>query len=156
MNKQEVLRKIVEKLASELDLYLRAARTAAAEATDPQSKAENKYDTRGLEASYLARGQSRQAAEIENSVILFRGLAGKAFTEGSPVDVGALVQLKGRKSHAWYFMGPKSGGTEVEHGGEEITVITPPSPLGTQLMGRKVGDRVKMPSGEEFRVATVE
>lgn len=155
VNKQEVLRKIVEKLASELELYLRAARTAAAEATDEQSKAENKYDTRGLEASYLARGQSRQAAEIESAVVLFRGLAGKAFKEAAPVDVGALIELKGRRARTFYFMGPKAGGTEVEHDGEEITVITAASPLGSQLMGRKVGDRVKMPSGEEFKVASV-
>lgn len=155
MKKQEVIRKIVEKLVSELDLYLRAARTAAAEATDEQSKAENKYDTRGLEASYLARGQSRQAAEIETAIALFRALSGKVYSETAPIDVGALIQLKGRRAQAYYFMGPRSGGTEVEHEGEEITVITPASPLGTQLMGRKVGDRVKMPSGEEFRVASV-
>ena len=155
MNKQEVLGKIVEKLAAELDLYLRAAKTAAAEATDEQSKAENKYDTRGLEASYLARGQSRQAAEIESAVLLFRGLATKRFDETDPIDIGALVELKGRRARAFYFMGPKAGGTEVEHAGEEITVITPPSPLGGQLMGKKVGDRVKMPSGEEFKVISV-
>ncbi len=155
MNKQEVLGKIVEKLAAELDLYLRAAKTAAAEATDEQSKAENKYDTRGLEASYLARGQSRQAAEIESAVLLFRGLATKRFAETDPIDIGALVELKGRRARAFYFMGPKAGGTEVEHAGEEITVITPPSPLGGQLMGKKAGDRVKMPSGEEFKVASV-
>lgn len=155
MNKQEVLGKIVEKLAAELDLYLRAAKTAAAEATDEQSKAENKYDTRGLEASYLARGQSRQAAEIESAVLLFRGLATKRFAETDPIDIGALVELKGRRARAFYFMGPKAGGTEVEHAGEEIMVITPPSPLGGQLMGKKVGDRVKMPSGEEFKVISV-
>jgi transcription elongation GreA/GreB family factor len=155
VNKQEVLGKIVEKLAAELDLYLRAAKTAAAEATDEQSKAENKYDTRGLEASYLARGQSRQAAEIESAVLLFRSLATKRFAETDPIDIGALVELKGRRARAFYFMGPKAGGTEVEHAGEEITVITPPSPLGGQLMGKKVGDRVKMPSGEEFKVISV-
>lgn len=155
MNKQEVLGKIVEKLAAELELYLRAAKTAAAEATDEQSKAENKYDTRGLEASYLARGQSRQAAETESAVLLFRGLSAKAFTPADPIDIGALVELKGRRARAFYFVGPKAGGTEVEQDGEEVTVITPASPLGGQLVGRKVGDKVKMPSGEEFKVASV-
>jgi hypothetical protein len=63
MNKRAVLKKIIAKLTGELEVYFRAAEYARAEATHEQNKAENKYDTRGLEASYLARGQSKQAAE---------------------------------------------------------------------------------------------
>ena len=54
---------IIAALTSELDGYKRSARSAHEEATSEQSKAENKYDTRGLEAAYLAGAQSRQAAE---------------------------------------------------------------------------------------------
>ena len=68
MNKRALIKKIIAQLASGLDAYVRAARAAHAEATHEQSRAENKYDTRGLEASYLARGQSQQAAEIEAAV----------------------------------------------------------------------------------------
>jgi hypothetical protein len=64
VNKQFLIQKVLAALAAELSGYERSARAAHAEATDEQSKAENKYDTRGLEASYLARGQSRQAAEV--------------------------------------------------------------------------------------------
>ena len=155
MDKRLLQQQVCRRLADDLTLLLAAAEDARQAATHEESKAENKYDTRGLEASYLARGQSRQAAEIESAVLLFRGLATKRFAESDPIDIGALVELKGRRARAFYFMGPKAGGTEVEHAGEEITVITPPSPLGGQLMGKKVGDRVKMPSGEEFKVASV-
>jgi hypothetical protein len=62
MNKCALLKKIVAKLTSELEVYFRAAQASRAEATHEQSKAESKYDTRGLEASYLARGQSKQIA----------------------------------------------------------------------------------------------
>ena len=63
MNKRALIRKIVARLTEELEFYFRAAQASRAEATHEQSKAENKYDTRGLEASYLARGQSKQAAD---------------------------------------------------------------------------------------------
>src|SRR5689334_15606079 len=63
LNKLRLIEEIITALEAELANYARSARAAHAEATDEQSKAENKYDTRGLEASYLARGQSRQAAE---------------------------------------------------------------------------------------------
>jgi len=71
MNKRVLIKKIVARLTEELEVYFRAARASRAEATHEQSKAENKYDTRGLEASYLARGQSRQAAEIQDAIAAF-------------------------------------------------------------------------------------
>lgn len=157
VNKTEVLNRIVARLGEDLALYFRAAKSAAFEATDEQSKAENKYDTRGLEASYLARGQSRQAAETEAAIGQFQVLAGRAFGEKDPIDVGALVEIKGRQARdrAWYFVGPSMGGTEVVEDGEEITVITPQSPLGQQLMGKISGAKVKLPSGEERKIGGV-
>lgn len=155
VNKSEVLSLIIAKLTADAELYLRAARAAQFEATDEQSKAENKYDTRGLEASYLARGQSRQMAEAEQALQLFRRLAGVTFAAETPIDLGALVNLKGRRGSDFYFVGPSMGGTEVTCDGEEVTVVTPQSPLGQQLVGRKSGDKVKMPSGEDRKIQSV-
>lgn len=106
MNKAAVLRKIVERLTSDLELYLKAARAAHFEATHEQSKAENKYDTRGLEASYLARGQSRQAAELELAVQQFQRLSSSSWPDGQPADIGALVELRSRRQSQWYLLGP--------------------------------------------------
>ena len=155
LNKGKVLGKIVERLEEEVALYLRAARTAAAEATDEQSKAENKYDTRGLEASYLARGQSRQAAETEQALVQFRALTAQPLPEGAAVDVGALVEVVVGRSAFWYLVGPRAGGTEVECDGHEVTVITPQSPLGLALVGRSAGARFKFPTGSDARIRTV-
>ena len=65
MKKRKLIETITERLKADLALYYRAAVAARAEATHEQSKAENKYDTRGLEASYLARRQAKQVAEVE-------------------------------------------------------------------------------------------
>jgi len=156
MNKQEVLNLIIAKLIEDAELYLRAARSAQFEATDEQSKAENKYDTRGLEASYLARGQSRQAAETEQALSQFQALPSRPFAPDDLIDIGALVELKGPREKAFYFIGPSMGGIEVIYEGREITVITPPSPLGQQLVGHKTGDKVTLPSGQERRIASVQ
>ena len=61
MNKRALIRKIVARRTDELEVYFRAAQASRAEATHEQSKVENKYDTHGLEASYLARGQSNRS-----------------------------------------------------------------------------------------------
>lgn len=150
-SKSAVLNAIVQRLTDEVELYARAARAAHAEATDEQSRAENKYDTRGLEASYLARGQSRQAAETEQALAQFQALSAKDWPAGAPIDVGALVQLTSGKESEWYFIGPRAGGVEVEVSGVEVTVMTPQSPLGSQLVGRKTGDRLVLDLGPRKR-----
>jgi len=74
MNKRAIIQKITAKLVSELEVYFRAAQFSRAEATHESNKPENKYDTRGLEASYLARGQSKQAAELEAAIAEYQKL----------------------------------------------------------------------------------
>jgi hypothetical protein len=145
VNKRAIVQKIIESLVAELELYAQSARAAHADATHEQSKAENKYDTRGLEASYLARGQSRQAAETATARAFFESLELRDCGPETPIDLGALIELEtrcGREplERAFYFMGPKAGGTEVLHAKKSILVITPESPLGRQLTGKRKGD----------------
>ena len=141
MNKRAIIQKITAKLVSELEIYFRAAQFSRAEATHESNKAENKYDTRGLEASYLARGQSKQAAELEAAIAEYEKLGVRKFAEGDAIAVGALVELAHGGENSYYFLGPRAGGTEVVHDRKEILVITPQSPLGEQLMGKKTGDQ---------------
>ena len=158
MNKPAVIAAIVAKLGEELAVYLKAAQASREEATHESSKAENKYDTRGLEASYLARGQSRQIAELEAAVTEFHKLGAREFKAGEPIDVGALVELEQGKERTFYFIGPRAGGTEVEFKKQEILVITPQSPLGAQLVGKLQGDLLELTlpgSQNKYRVVSV-
>ena len=133
MDKTAVLEKIIASLQSELETYIRAAKFSHAEATAEENRAENKYDTRGLEASYLAAGQANKVAELEAAITSFEELKDKPANES--VEIGALVELDQEDSTELYFIGPMAGGTEVEVAGSEILIITPESPLGSQLMG---------------------
>lgn len=147
MNKRALIKKITEQLAGELEIFQKAARAAHAEATHEQSKAESKYDTRGLEASYLARGQSRQAAEIADAIKEFEKLDVRQFKPEDAIDLGALVEVEGDGECSTYFIAPRAGGTEVVQEKKEVLVITPQSPLGQQLVGKKQGDRLHMQIG---------
>lgn len=140
MNKRALIGKIVARLTDELAVYFRAAQNSRAEATHEQSKAESKYDTRGLEASYLARGQSRQAAELESAIAEFEKLEVRKFAAGESISIGALVELEMGGETTFYFIAPRAGGTEVVQDKKEVLVITPQSPLGAQLLEKKSGD----------------
>jgi transcription elongation GreA/GreB family factor len=155
LNKRTIIKKILGKLADELEVYFRAARFARAEATHEQNKAENKYDTRGLEASYLAHGQSKQAAELEAAIADFENLNDRSFASGEPVGIGALVEVEVGGDTSYYFIGPRAGGTEVLHDRKEILVITPQSPLGAQLAGKKAGEQLLLTFGNARQQATI-
>ena len=155
LNKRAIIKKITEKRAGELEIYFRAALASRTEATHESSKAENKYDTRGLEASYLARGQSKQAAELEAAIAEFAKLGARKFAAGDGIAVGALVELEHGGERSFYFLGPRAGGTEVIHDRKEILVITPQSPLGEQLLGKKTGDQPPLNFGGAKQVAKI-
>jgi transcription elongation GreA/GreB family factor len=155
VNKRAIIKKIVARLTEELQVYFRAAQFSRAEATHESSKAESKYDTRGLEASYLARGQSRQAAEIEAAIAEFEKLPVKKFGADDPIGIGALVELENDRENFFYFIGPRAGGTEVLHDQKEIFVITPQSPLGEQLMGKKSGECLQLTPGGTRKPAKI-
>ena len=158
MNKRALVKKIIAQLQKELESYARAARTAHEEATDPQNKAENKYDTRGLESAYLASAQSRQAADTQAAIEAFEKLALKNFKDADLIDLAAFVEVETRGERMFFFVGPCKGGLEVQHGSEEVVVITPQAPLGQQLVGRKTGDRFKWGTGAsalEYRIIAV-
>ena len=155
MNKRAIIQKITEKLAAELEVYFRAAQFSRAEATHESNKAENKYDTRGLEASYLARGQSKQAAELEAAIAEYQKLGVKNFAAGDAINIGALVELEHGGECSLYFVGPRAGGTEVLHDRKEILVITPQSPLGEQLIGKQAGDQPQLTFGGTKQAAKI-
>ena len=141
MNKTQLVREIVAALSENLGLLERAARASHAEATHESSKAESKYDTRGLEAAYLAGGQARQAKEILDSMKAYESLTLKGFPADDPIDLTALVKLDADGTRSLYFIGPRNGGLEIKLGRNEVTVITPQSPLGQSIMGKKAGQR---------------
>ena len=141
MNKSQLVREILAALSDSLGLLEKAARASHAEATHESSKAESKYDTRGLEAAYLAGGQARQAGEILDSLKAYESLAVKDFAADEAANLTALVELEADGMRSSYFIGPRNGGLEITMGRKEVTVITPQSPLGQNLMGKKAGAR---------------
>src|SRR5512140_2565169 len=137
MNKAQLVKQIITSLHESLAVLEKAARASHQEATDESSRAESKYDTRGLEAAYLAGGQARQAREIHDSIRLYESFPMRDFAADDPIDLAAFVELEVDGARSFYFLGPKSGGLEIQLEGQEIMVITPECPLGENLVGKK-------------------
>lgn len=158
MDKAALLHAIIVQLEAELALQTEAAHASHDEATDEESRAEDKYDMRSQSAAYLAAGQSKLANEIADAIAAYCLLSPRAFPPGEPIAVGAIVTLAARGRETRWFLGPQHGGMEVVVHGVAVTVITAVSPIGGQLVGRRVGDRVLLPGRPqpvEHRVVAV-
>ncbi|MFT3712068.1 MAG: GreA/GreB family elongation factor [Archangium sp.] len=119
-------------------------------ATHEEAKPENDKDTRALEQSYLARGQ---AMRIET---LKAGLAATGAMSLAKTDVakaGALVEAEDEDGETLrYYLAPEGGGTKLKGG---VQVLTPVSPLGGALMGKRDGDEVELTLAGKKRVLSV-
>lgn len=143
MNKQQLVSRILEVLDADLERMTAAARTAHQAATHEENRPENKYDTLGLEASYIAQGQANRAQEIRAAAETFRQLALRSFANGAAIRLSALVRLEDAAGgEKLVFLGPLAGGLKVG----EVVVVTPESPFGRALLGKCEGDEVRIGS----------
>ena len=144
MNKSAIRDQILVQLRKELALQTRAAQLSREEAISEESRPENQYDMHSQEAAYLAEGQARLAAEIAGNIALYEALAVPPVTADGLVALGTAVAIENGGKLTWYFIGPRSGGLELEVDGLSVLVLTPQSPLGRELLGKRLGDTVRV------------
>ena len=145
MNKQSVCQLILQQLRDDLEVAVRAAQTAYETATHEENIAENKYDTLGLEASYLATGQARRTAEIRQALLTYQQMVLRDYDPARGIQVGCLVTLEDEDGQQrLLFLGPEGAGLKIGEGDALVTVITPRAPLGQQLVGKRIDDEVSL------------
>ena len=113
MDKRAVIQLVVAQIEKDLAALITSTKATHAEATDEQNKPENKYDTRALEASYLAQGQTRQVIELLKAKQEFESLSTADSPPNHPIDVGVLLTLRRGNIDTVYLLGPKAGGIGV-------------------------------------------
>ncbi|TDF85516.1 transcription elongation factor GreAB [Pseudomonas sp. H9] len=148
MNKADLLQRIIDTLSADLDVAQRAAQTAYEAATAEENIAENKYDTLGLEASYLATGQARRMEEIRQARAAYQQLVLRDYDAVHGIQLSNLVTLEAENGSCQHlFLGPEGAGLKIGQGDQLVTVITPRSPLGQCLLGKVEDEDVSLVLG---------
>lgn len=135
LDKHAVVDAMRQALTAAIDAALAGAEAARAEATHAESRAENKYDTRGLEASYLAAGQGER-------VVAWRAALGSL--DATPCGVGGVGALVGLDDGRWVLVAAGGGGIRADVDGVTVGLVTPEAPLGRALLGAEEGDVVEV------------
>jgi hypothetical protein len=134
-------------IEEEIRVLQKSLDSASEAATHPESKPENKYDTRGLEASYLAGAQRERLQELKSALHFLQNMPLRDFVEDDRIAPTALVELEQDGKLSLYFILPLGAGFNLEWEGQPVLVLTPQAPLGQLLMNKEVGDTVTLKMG---------
>lgn len=159
MDKFLLQQQVLARLADDLLQVEQAARTAHETATHEENIAENKYDTLGLEAAYLATGQARRAEAIRQAMATWRQFRPQPYDGSQGIQLGALVCLVDADDREQQlFVGPPGGSMRLVSGGPPVQVISSEAPLGQAMLGKREGDEVSIqigPTRQQFDVLWV-
>lgn len=147
LDKQEIMTAIIAQIEHELSVAIHAAKVAHQDATNEESKPENEYDTRALEASYVARGQAQRVAELKEALYEFKHTPMKNFNEQTPITATAMIEVESDSKRNHLFFMPRGGGIVVTVNGARVQVVTPSTPLGQALLQNKKGDQIYVEVG---------
>ena len=146
MNKSAIVESLRQQLQAQYERASKALEGAHEAATGEDAKAESNYDTRGLEASYLAAGQAEQADELQTAIASLDSFEFPDLDLDDPITPGALVEADLDGESVFYLLAPAGGGLTCEtDDGNTVTVLGPAAPLKKQLLGKTTGDILEDP-----------
>ncbi len=141
-SKLELRSELERRLNADLEALERAQRGAIEGATHEEAKPENDKDTRALEASYLARGQAMRIEELRRGLAEVAAFGLRDFDEQTPLALSAVVTVEDDEGEVTLFIAPHGGGVKLAGG--RVGVVTPRSPLGLALLGKRAGDDIEV------------
>jgi len=136
--KPEIIEKILLILSGKLENIQAITEQSRQDVIHGDMKQEGKYDTRAIEAGYLAGAQKKRLEILELEIEQIKNLE----LESSPIVVpGSLVKVTQGNDFKNYFVTFATGGFKVLLSNKtEIIVISSVSPVGKSLSGKKNND----------------
>lgn len=99
-----------------------------------------------------AEGDPARKGELERQLQIFRFLPRREYDAKADVVIpSTLVELRHRERVSFCYLVPQGGGWITQIDGVPLQVLTPQSPLGVALLGKKAGDRVSVEVRGETR-----
>jgi transcription elongation GreA/GreB family factor len=149
--KKFILDELIKRAREELAGLEASAKANHEFATDQEFKAESKYDTRALEASYLASAEAKRVEELKLEIQILEEVDIEASRKLGEISIGALVELHHQNQKRLYFLIPTAGGTVIKVGEDAVMVVSVFSPIGDALMGLKAGEEFEVETPKETR-----
>lgn len=149
--KQKIKRAILEALTSLEEEIQAAAKSAHDGATHEDAVAKSKYDTHGLELSYLASSQMERLSRLKSEIVKFKQTEMRSSSSDISAKQYDLVRWQNNKGQIKIVFLSKIGAglTLAVKNDLKLSVVSPESPLGEALLGLSVQDEVYLNDDEE-------
>ena len=156
MDKQDLIAQLQSKIQGSAQVAERASAAAAEVAREGATPHEQTEDARvAIEFGALARGQGHRLERARAELEELRKLHLPTIPKGGRVAVGAVVEIEDEDNGEGrtFFLAPVGAGVEltVPGGDGYLTVVTPASPVGRRVLGRRTGDVVEVTVEGETR-----
>ncbi len=158
MDKKFLVEQLTEKLRESAHVARKAGQAAADEARDGATAAEKRENARvAQEYSGLARGQSERASRALAEISTLETFRPGPLPKGARIAVGAIVEVEDDGLGRTFFLAPVGAGVELTGPGGDgfLSVVTPLSPVGKAVLGRKVGETIEVTVQGEPRDWTI-
>ncbi len=150
VTKAELVAALRERIEAQLAALTESQNATQAGASHAEARSEHPKDTRSTEAAYLARGLADRVGQLQIALDRLTHFTPGGLAEGSQVALGALVSLEDDDGHETaHFVVPAGGGEKLNLAGSTVHALSPSSPLGAEIMGRRVDEdfEVDIPRG---------
>lgn len=145
IDKAQLIELLLRKLEADLRALTGSQTAAQTGATHVESRQEDPKDTRAIEATYLARGLAERVEAMRDSLAMISRLKLASFGDDDPVAVTALLSIEEASgTQSIYLLVPRAGGESLVLGGATVRTLTPISPLGKALLGKRAGDEITL------------
>lgn len=156
MQKALLVQQLTEQLRQSVRVALAAGKEAAEEAQHGATPAERRENAQASrEYAYVAKGQTRRAAAANQELDRLERFRPQALRAGARVAIGAIVEIEDEDSGEGrtFFLAPAGAGRVLTGPGGDgiITVVTPSSPIGAAVLGKRCGDVVDVTVKREVR-----
>lgn len=156
MDKQDLVAQLVASLRTAASAALSASDVTAQEARDGATPAEKREDARAAhQASTLGKAHSQRAQRAIAEADALTAFRPAMLGPRAAIAVGAVVEIEDTESKEGrtFFLAPVGAGVTLTGPGGDgfLSVVTPSSPVGRAVLGRRVGEVVDVTVEREVR-----
>lgn len=144
VNKTHLKERLITMIKADIEKQLQSFESARQASIDAPGRMQSRYDTTGIESAWVADGLARALREKESNL---KCLEAFHWTESNTyVSIGSIVKILSSDSPApeYFFVIPVLSGCELYENGLTITTLSPETPLGSALMGKKVREKIEV------------
>jgi len=156
MNKQDLIDQLAGQLEASARAALAARDAAAVEAREGAKPDEKREDARAAhQLQTLGGAQQRRAQQALAEIDSLASFKPAPLAMTSSIGIGAIVEIEDEDSGEGrtFFLAPVGAGMTLTGPGGDglLSVVTPASPIGKAVLGRRTGDVVDVMVDGEVR-----